>query len=80
MAENKYGIGEPAETREVSQACELPGPPKTIHVDEISKTSATLSWSKPESNGGSPVTGYVLELQRVGMDAWITKSSVQSLQ
>ena len=77
---NKYGVGEPAETREVARTCEVPLAPKSLDVVEVTSRSACLKWTKPESDGGSPVVAYLLEMQRVGMDTWVTKSTTSLLQ
>ena len=80
LAVNKYGVGEPAETREVAKTCEVPGAPRTLSVTEMTGHTASLKWTKPESDGGSPVVSYTLEMQRVGMDTWVTKATTASLE
>ncbi|CDS41841.2 expressed conserved protein [Echinococcus multilocularis] len=37
------------------------GPPDGLNVDKMNKNGAKLSWKKPRNDGGSPVTGYVVE-------------------
>lgn len=80
LAVNKYGVGEPAETREVAKTCEVPSAPKSLDVAEVTSHSAYLKWIKPESDGGSPILAYVLEMQRVGMDTWVTKATTSLFQ
>ena len=80
LAVNKYGVGEPAETREVAKTCEVPGAPKSINIVEMTSHTATLKWTKPESEGGSAILSYTVEMQRVGMDTWVTKATTSSLE
>ena len=35
----------------------------------------TISWSSPESDGGSPVTGYILEKRDITSKRWVKTSS-----
>ena len=39
----------------------MPGPPLDVEVSEVTKDSAVVTWKAPESDGGSPITGYVVE-------------------
>uniref|UniRef100_A0ABM0M0Q4 Titin-like n=1 Tax=Saccoglossus kowalevskii TaxID=10224 RepID=A0ABM0M0Q4_SACKO len=39
----------------------VPGPPGTPKVSDINATSIKLTWTPPDVDGGSPVTGYVIE-------------------
>lgn len=80
LPENKYGIGEPAETNEAATTSEVPDAPKSLDVVEITKQDASLVWTKPESDGGSSITTYLVEMQRVGMETWITKSTTSALK
>ena len=44
------------------------GAPSQPTIDEITKDSATLSWKKPSNDGGSKLTGYVVEKKKKGED------------
>lgn len=40
---------------------DVPSPPGKPNVVDIDSTSMTISWSPPESDGGTPITGYLIE-------------------
>ncbi|VDN97428.1 unnamed protein product [Rodentolepis nana] len=42
--------------------CELPaGAPDGLNVDKVNKNGVRLSWKKPRHDGGTPITGYIVE-------------------
>lgn len=45
--------------------------PKAI---DTSEDSITISWVKPRNDGGSPITGYMVEKRLISDDKW-TKAS-----
>uniref|UniRef100_A0A3Q1F734 Titin n=1 Tax=Acanthochromis polyacanthus TaxID=80966 RepID=A0A3Q1F734_9TELE len=49
---------------------EKPQPPGKITLKDVTKNSVTLSWEKPEHDGGSRVGCYVVEIQPKGADKW----------
>lgn len=38
-----------------------PGKPKGVELVDWDKDHADLKWQKPDSDGGAPITGYVIE-------------------
>ncbi|XP_066264227.1 titin-like [Branchiostoma lanceolatum] len=72
FAENKYGIGEPVESMpaKAQDAVGPPGPVVKLHVADITRITAHLEWTKPTFDGGSKVTGYVVETQEAGSVEW----------
>lgn len=76
-AENQYGTSEPATTAEPIRArhpFDPPGAPSAPRGIETSEDSITIAWQKPRHDGGSPITGYVIEKRLLSDDKW-TKAS-----
>jgi hypothetical protein len=40
-----------------------PGKPSNVQVVDWDKDHADLKWTKPESDGGAPITGYIIEFK-----------------
>lgn len=78
-AENEYGIGEAVETSDPIRASQAPTPPESIIPADITKNSVSLAWTKPKHDGGSRVTGYVLEAQKKGTDQWSHVTTVKTM-
>lgn len=45
-------------------------PTGPITVSDIQKTSATIEWKPPQSDGGLPLKGYVVELKEARKTMW----------
>lgn len=77
IAENQYGQSDPAVTVDPIRArypFDPPGPPGTPREVETTEDSITIQWTKPRHDGGSPITGYVIEKRLKSDDKW-TKAS-----
>uniref|UniRef100_A0A8D0DYH3 Titin n=1 Tax=Salvator merianae TaxID=96440 RepID=A0A8D0DYH3_SALMN len=73
MAVNKYGVGEALESEPVLAVNPyvVPDPPKTPEVTAINKDSMVVCWGHPDSDGGSPITNYIIERRdRAGL-RWV---------
>jgi hypothetical protein len=71
-AENQYGVGEPLDAdRSVvaKNPFDVPGPPGQPEPIHTSDGKITLQWTRPYSDGGSPIIGYALEKRLYGQDA-----------
>lgn len=58
-----------------------PGPPKDLHHTDVDKTEVWLAWNWPDRNGGSDITGFLVEFQEEGereWDEWKTVSIPES--
>lgn len=42
---------------------DVPDAPLNVIVGNVSKFGCTVSWEPPESDGGSPITSYIIELR-----------------
>lgn len=84
MAENQFGTSDPATTAEPILAklpFDPPGAPGVPHAVDTSPDSITISWTKPRNDGGSPITGYLVEKRKVGDTKWsrVTPTTVPDL-
>uniref|UniRef100_A0A3B3ZAD0 Fibronectin type-III domain-containing protein n=1 Tax=Periophthalmus magnuspinnatus TaxID=409849 RepID=A0A3B3ZAD0_9GOBI len=57
---------------------DTPGPPN-LYVTDVTADSASLSWTKPLHDGGSLITGYVIEYQKKDTDQWVHATTVKAL-
>ncbi|NXG11373.1 TITIN protein, partial [Sakesphorus luctuosus] len=73
MAENLAGIGPPSEPSDPALAADpifVPGPPSCPEVKDKTKSSVALAWKPPQKDGGSPIKGYIVEMQDEGTTDW----------
>ena len=82
-AENEAGTGEPSATTGkfiAKEPYEVPGRPDAPTVGEITALAATLSWQPPASDGGAPITGYVVEMRSGGDAKWRAVQTVEGTE
>lgn len=46
----------------------------------MDKTEVSLVWNKPDRDGGSPITGYLVEYKEEGTEDWIKFKTVTDLE
>lgn len=78
LPENIYGIGEPCETTDSVLVCDIPSVPQDLHIIDVTKSTVMLGWEKPFYDGGSRITGYVIEACKTGTDRWMNVASVRA--
>lgn len=54
----------------------VPGLPGTPEVFDISRDGMTLTWYPPEEDGGSQITGYIVERKEVKSERWVRVNKV----
>lgn len=62
-AENSEGYSLWSQTAAATTAATAPSSPVGLTVIGVSRTSVSLTWQQPHSDGGSPVTDYQVQLQ-----------------
>ena len=50
---------------------EPPGPPRKVEIEGLTKSSCTIKWKAPASDGGSPIMGYYVERRQSRGDIWL---------
>ena len=58
-----YGMAPIEPGRSLTPCCgaDEPGKPGNVELTDWDKDHADLKWTKPESDGGAPITGYIIE-------------------
>lgn len=66
-AYTQFGLGEPSNVVTLSTAATVPGQMSTPSISLTGTADVTVRWNAPSDNGGSAITGYVLERQVDGV-------------
>ena len=78
-AENIAGIGPSTNPSEPVAAKDPCNPPCNLTVTNITRTSVSLSWERPEFDGGAKITGYIVERKELPDGRWL-KCNFANLQ
>ncbi|XP_069558028.1 titin-like [Brachyistius frenatus] len=78
-AENMAGIGPCSKASEPVAARDQCDPPGNLTVTNITNTSVSLSWDKPEYDGGAKITSYIVEHRELPDSCWL-KCNFTNLQ
>lgn len=70
-AKNEAGIGKPSRASESVFCYDPIDPPETPEVVRVGKDYVDLCWEKPEYDGGSKITGYIIEKRELPSDRWL---------
>lgn len=54
-----------------------PGKPTNVDVTDWDKDHADLTWTKPDDDGGAPITGYVIEYKEKFGKEWATGKEIE---
>lgn len=57
---------------------EKPSPPEKLGVTNVTKDSVSLSWLKPEHDGGSRIVSYLIEALEKGQQKWVKCAVVKT--
>jgi len=55
---------------------DVPSAPTNLRASQLTADSVTLDWTRPRSDGGSPLTGYVIERRDTASNYWTRVGSV----
>ncbi|XP_072051468.1 uncharacterized protein [Amphiura filiformis] len=71
LAENLAGLGEPSAPTETITLPDKPDAPEKLQVASQDIRHISVTWSPPARDGGSPVTGYVIEMKKGADEEWV---------
>uniref|UniRef100_A0AAR2JTQ9 Titin n=1 Tax=Pygocentrus nattereri TaxID=42514 RepID=A0AAR2JTQ9_PYGNA len=70
---NKYGTGEALESDAVKamDPFTVPAAPTNVEVTSVTSEAMTICWERPVSDGGSSISGYVIEKREKSGLRWV---------
>ena len=57
---------------------DTPGAPRNVRVKDYWSDSITITWEAPEHDGGSPITGYLIEQRDALYPKWAKAASLEA--
>ena len=67
---NANGAGTPSNVDNATTGSTVPGAPTSLSAAASGTTRINLTWTAPASTGGSPITGYKIEVSSDGGSSW----------
>ncbi|KAL7668242.1 hypothetical protein ACOME3_008952 [Neoechinorhynchus agilis] len=72
-AENKFGCSEPLDAESyvtIKPPFDPPSQPGQPQIIDYSPSCIKVQWTRPEKDGGNPITGYMVEMKTADADKW----------
>lgn len=57
----------------------MPTPPQKLGVANVTKDSITIAWTRPDYDGGSRVTSYLIDALEKGQTKWVKCATVKTM-
>jgi titin len=73
VAKNEWGT---TKERFTIKVMDVPTAPANLRTSDIRSDSISLDWTKPRSDGGSPITSYIIERRDTSTNYWTRVGSV----
>ena len=67
---NNNGTGLPSSTADATTGTTVPGAPASLTATASGTTTINLSWTAPDTTGGSAITGYKIEVSSDSASSW----------
>eukprot|EP00058_Branchiostoma_floridae_P020285 XP_002605775.1 hypothetical protein BRAFLDRAFT_121886 [Branchiostoma floridae] len=83
-AENRFGTGRPIETDVIvaKNPYDIPPSPRGVRIVDATGETIILAWRPPADDGGSEITGYIVERREKTSRRWVkvNKTPVRKLE
>ena len=73
---NSVGYSLKSDTAVSTTLTTIPGAPKTLTTSAVTSSSMSLAWLAPDSDGGSSITGYLIEISEDLGASWSSLGEV----
>ena len=67
---NDDGTSDPSDVANATTESARPSAPKDLGATAVDSTQIDLTWNPPDDDGGSPITGYRIEMSPNGTSGW----------
>jgi len=79
---NRIGLGDAIQSEEpitIMSPFKPPSAPRgPVLVSRLSEDMAEIQWSPPDSSGGTPITGYIIEVREASRTSWRRIATVEA--